>query len=248
MQNWYLRSKSRYAEYIRFDRIIDNRIAPNIRDMLFSVVQEEKVPLELAMEAENNVEHFLDNFEMSKLYYERQLGQIGYLGFVFDCEIFEGVKIDSFKALKDFLDVHFDYCLVNSDGNEVTFEVFCRAAMSRDIDLVDLLCASCLDDNIPELLLADKPSLKLIRDVLMKRWNAKPRCSNGAYGIFIDVVAIDTGKSLNTYFTSSRVDDDSNQIWLCERYENAIKPFIEEHKALGDLTNWKLKFRIAELS
>ena len=42
MQNWYLRSKSRYAEYVRFNKVIDNRIAPNIRDMLFSVTQEEK--------------------------------------------------------------------------------------------------------------------------------------------------------------------------------------------------------------
>ena len=124
MQNWYLRSKSRYAEYVMFNKVMDNRIAPNIRDMLFSVTQEEKIPLELAMEAENNVERFLDNFEISKRYYERQLGQIGYLGFVFDCEIFEGVKIDSFKALKDFLDEHPDYCLIDPKGNEVTFEVF----------------------------------------------------------------------------------------------------------------------------
>ncbi len=29
MQNWYLRSKSRYAEYVRFNKVIDNRIAPN---------------------------------------------------------------------------------------------------------------------------------------------------------------------------------------------------------------------------
>lgn len=248
MQNWYLRSKSRYAEYIRFDRIIDNRIAPNIRDMLFSVVQEEKVPLKLVVEAEKNVEHFLENFEMSKMYYERLVGRDCYLGFVFECESFEGVKINSFTVLKDFLNEHPDYCLIDSKGHEAAFEIFCKNVIRKETDLVDLLCASCLDDNIPELLLADKPSLKLIRDVLMKGWNAKPHCSNGAYGIFIDVVAIDTGKSLNTYFTSGRVDDDSNQRWLCERYENAIEPFIEEHKALGDLTNWKLKFRIAELS
>lgn len=111
MQNWYLRSKSRYAEYVRFNKVIDNRIAPNIRDMLFSVTQEEKISLELAMEAENNVERFLDNFEMSTLYYERRLGQVGYLGFVFDCEIFEGDTIDSFNVLKDFLNEHSDYRL-----------------------------------------------------------------------------------------------------------------------------------------
>lgn len=111
MQNWYLRSKSRYAEYVRFNKVIDNRIAPNIRDMLFSVTQEEKIPMELVMEAENNVERFLDNFEMSTLYYERRLGQVGYLGLVFDCEIFEGVTIDSFNVLKDFLNEHSDYRL-----------------------------------------------------------------------------------------------------------------------------------------
>lgn len=124
MQSWYLRSKSKYAEYIRFNKVIDNRIAPYIRDMLFSVTKEEKIPLELAMEAENNVEHFLDNFEMSTLYYERRLGQSGYLGFVFDGEIFEGIKINSFKVLKDFLNEHLDYCLIDPNGNEVTFEVF----------------------------------------------------------------------------------------------------------------------------
>ena len=126
MQNWYLRSKSRYAEYNRFDKIMDNRIAPNIRDMLFSVTQEERIPLELVMEAENNFEHFLDNFEMNRLYYERRLGQVGYLGFVFDCEIFEGVTIDSFKVLKDFLNEHLDYCLIDAERNEVTFEVFAK--------------------------------------------------------------------------------------------------------------------------
>ena len=126
MQNWYLRSKSRYAEYVRFNKVIDNRIALNIRDMLFSVTQEEKIPLELAMEVENNVERFLDNFEMSTLYYERRLGQVGYLGFVFDCEIFEGITIDSFKVLKDFLNEHPDYRLIDAEGNEVIFEVFAK--------------------------------------------------------------------------------------------------------------------------
>lgn len=126
MQSWYLRSKIKYAEYNRFDKIMDNRIAPYIRDMLFSVVQKEKVPLELVMEAENYFEHFLDNFEMSTLYYERRLGQVGYLGFVFDCEIFEGVTIDSFKVLKKFLNEHSDYRLIDAEGNEVTFEVFAK--------------------------------------------------------------------------------------------------------------------------
>lgn len=78
------------------------------------------------MEAENNVERFLDNFEMSTLYYERRLGQVGYLGFVFDCEIFEGVTIDSFNVLKDFLNEHSDYRLIDAEGNEVTFEVFAK--------------------------------------------------------------------------------------------------------------------------
>lgn len=126
MQNWYLRSKSRYTEYVRFNKVIDNRIAPYIRDRLFSVVQKDKVSLELAMEAEKNFEHFLDNFEMSALYYERRLGQVGYLGFVFDCEIFEGVTIYSFKVLKKFLNKHPDYRLIDAEGNEVTFEVFAK--------------------------------------------------------------------------------------------------------------------------
>lgn len=26
MQNWYLRSKSRYAEYVRFNKVIDYRL------------------------------------------------------------------------------------------------------------------------------------------------------------------------------------------------------------------------------
>ena len=73
----------------------------------------------------------------------------------------------------------------------------------------------------------------------MKSWNAKPRCGN-ACGIFIE-------ESLNSYFASGSIDEPLTQRWLSERYENAIKPFIEEHEALGDMENRTLRLSIAEL-
>ena len=118
--------------------------------------------------------------------------------------------------------------------------------MDKKIEFVDLLCAACIDSDKPELPLVAKPSLDLITEVLMKSWNAKPRYGN-ACGIFIDVIEAGAEESLNSYFASGSIDEPLTQRWLSERYENAIKPFIEEHKAPGDLENWTLRLSIAEL-
>lgn len=119
--------------------------------------------------------------------------------------------------------------------------------MSNEINLLYLLCTTCLDEEIPELYLADKPSFEIISTIIMEQWTNMYPCREWSYGIFIDIIKIDTNKLLNTYFSTGKPDEPSVQRWLLERYDNAIKPFIDKHETLGDLYNWKLKLRISEM-
>lgn len=40
--------------------------------------------------------------------------------------------------------------------------------MSNEINLLYLLCTTCLDEEIPELHLADKPSFEIISTIIME--------------------------------------------------------------------------------
>ena len=91
--------------------------------------------------------------------------------------------------------------------------------MSKEINLLYLLCTTCLDEEIPELYLADKPSFEIISTIIMEQWTNMYPCREWSYGIFIDIIKIDTNKILNTYFSTGKPDEPSVQRWLLERDE-----------------------------
>lgn len=70
----------------------------------------------------DQVNDFLSKTLVFEDYYEERLGQITSKGFIFDHLYFDGISIWDRQSLKEFLEKHPDYVLLDEMNKEVSFE------------------------------------------------------------------------------------------------------------------------------
>lgn len=118
----YIRSQKKYKEYVDFFNVWRNAVVPEFRSRLNDTFEKTAVSEGFKDIVLDQTEDFLNKTLVFEDYYEERLGQIASNGFIFDHLYFDGMSIWDKQSLKEFLEKHSDYVLIDEYDNVVSFE------------------------------------------------------------------------------------------------------------------------------
>ena len=118
----YIRSRKKYKEYTAFLDSWKKKVVPYIRIETSAALSKADASEGLTDIVFDQVNDFLSKTLVFEDYYEERLGQVTSKGFVFDHLYFDSMSIWDRQSLKEFLEKHPDYVLLDETNKEVSFE------------------------------------------------------------------------------------------------------------------------------